>query len=316
MLSPHIEPGLRTMPRYYLIGTKYDRSRDVLPLMLSEGAIATGFANGHDLSTLIGKSNSTLRRSLVALIKNPERGEVETVVKFLGIRPGDLIAIKAHSAPLRTRPRLVVARYAVVRGDDLPEYRISAQIGHAIAVDFLPEQEPLEFLLGYGQTVHEITKPDRVAELFGPYGAAAEAGAVALAHADKNTHQSLVTARSAYMMQRVHNQLQNALRARLEAFFGVIAVEQEINGIDLCVSLQDRFVLIEVKASMCPITCVREAFGQMLHYASHLPAGTPKVEFVVAGPSQPKPQDNSFVEYIRAATGLRIRYCTPATYTP
>jgi hypothetical protein len=87
-------------------------------------------------------------------------------------------------------------------------------------------------------------------------------------------------------------------------------VSQEQEGIDLSVRLRRKFILIEVKSSLSPVTCIREALGQMLHYALKLPTEISRVIFVVVGPRPATDADEKFIRFISEGTGLNLRYCT------
>ncbi|PVY78447.1 hypothetical protein C8D92_102494 [Tamilnaduibacter salinus] len=306
-------------PSYYIIGTKYGRTDDMLPLMLENEVVSTGFASEFDLSDLVGMDEESLRSELEQRMPEESGDAKSTLAKFLALRPGDLVALKAHSAPSGSRPRLVIARYAVVRGQDLPSYCRIKELGHTIAVDFLAEQEHIEFPYGYGKTVHRLTDRDHIENIFEAYRTSVEAGTDTNAGelaADKPTGSIEARSRGQYIMSRTHNHLQNALRKRLEALYGSAAVEQEHNYIDLAVWLDAKTILVEVKSSPSPVTCVREALGQLLYYGYRLSCNPRQLRFVVAGPSEPASADHKYLEYIRNLTGLPIVYCTPSTYAP
>lgn len=304
-------------PRYYIIGTKYGRTDDMLPLMLENEVVSTGFASELDLSDLVGIDEEGLRTELEQRMPEESGDAKSTLAKFLALRPGDLIALKSHSAPSGSRPRLVIARYAVVRGEGLPSYRRINELGHTIGVDFLAEQEHIEFPYGYGKTIHRLTDGDHIENIFEAYRTAVEDVTDANAgeaNADKPTGSIEARSRGKYIMSRTHNHLQNALRKRLEAIYGEAAVAQEHNYIDLAVWLGTKTILVEVKSSPSPSTCVREALGQLLYYGSQLSCNPSQLRFVVAGPSEPTSADDKYVEYVRNLTGLPIVYCTPSTY--
>lgn len=149
-------------PSFYIVGTKYGRTDDMLPLMLENEVVSIGFASSFDLSDLVGMDGESLRFELEERMPSESPGARSTLAKFLALRPGDLIAFKAHSAPSGRRPRLVIARYAVVRGEGLPSYRRINGLGHTISVDFLSEQGQIEFPYGFGKTVHRLTEKEHI----------------------------------------------------------------------------------------------------------------------------------------------------------
>jgi hypothetical protein len=283
--------------------------------MVAAGVISVGFAHSTDVGDLIGATFKDALERLRELLPNERADATTTLARFVGIRPGDLIALKAHGAPRGHEARLVIARYAVVKGKNLPRYRLLPELGQSLDVDYFDEQVPIELPLGYGRTLHHIDKQARIEMIFGAYAEAAEGSVLESRRSfDKATHTTKVLSRGEYLMTRVHNELQGALHARLQSIYGSDAVRFEENNIDLSVELDDRFILIEVKASLSPISCIREALGQMLFYAWRSKSIHPTIEYVVVGPSHPSTSDLSFIQYLSKATGISLHYCTPSTY--
>jgi hypothetical protein len=306
-------------PRCYIVGTKYGRTLDMLPEMVSVGVVATGFASDVDLRRCFSNNSETVRERLDRLLPSETGTARGSLARFLALRPGDIIALKSHSAPDRSRPRLVIARYAVVTGIKLPKYHRHPSLGHTFSVDFLEPQDPIEFHFGYGGTIHEITAQDRLDVIFGAYPSVSQVFAIKRGSASKPnraTHKSVVAAREPYVMQRMHNELQNQLRRILEQFHGSKAVAMEENFVDLAVTLPDRYILFEVKSSPSPTQCIREALGQILHYAWRNGHPQMNVEFYVVGPLPLQPSDAEFLEYIKSRTGLPLSYCRPNDYVP
>ncbi len=302
-------------PRFYLIGTKYDRSQDVLPRMILDGVISTGFVDALDLSPIVGKGYAAARAWIDGQIPQESGVAKNTLARFAGMRPGDVVAVKAHSAPRGSQPRLVIARYAVVAGSTNAIYAPSQELGHTLKVDFLDEQEPVELALGYGQTLHAIEDEDRIGLIFGQYAESARVAASETAKAsDKATHISEVAARGAYLMNRAHNALQNELRKLLVAQYGEAAVKQEEGYVDLKVQLPHKTLLFEVKSSRSPVSCIREAIGQLLHYSWSLRLSGKAVAYVVVGPSLANHEDVVFLNHVATEAKLQLIYCTPTTF--
>lgn len=307
---------MSTSPNFYVIGTKYARLEDVLPAMILHGVISTGFAEAVDLTPILGKSHSDALAWLEKKAPDESGSAKGTLARFAGIKPGDVVALKAHSAPNGNQARLVIARYAVVTGSACCIYARSPVLGHTLGVEFLDEQEPLELNLGYGQTLHLIYDPNIISLIFGPYAEAASSAASHAAGTDnKATHTSEVLTRGAYLMQRVHNQIQNKLRHQLIRLYGEACVAQEERYVDLIVRLPSKTILIEVKSSPSPISCVREAIGQLLQYSWRLGLNGKSISYIVVGPSEPKTEDQSFFSHIASETKISLRYCTPATFS-
>ena len=218
-------------PRYFLVGTKYGPdAEDMLPSMVTAGVISVGFAHSTDVGHLIGATYEDALEKLRELLPEERADATTTLAKFVGIRPGDLIALKAHGAPRGHEPRLVIARYAVVKGKSQPRYRLLPELGQSFDVDFFDEQEPIELPLGYGRTLHHIEKPVRIEMMFSSYAHPAENSVVESRRSfDKVTHTTKVLSRGEYLMTRVHNELQGALHDRLQSIYGASAVKFEVN---------------------------------------------------------------------------------------
>lgn len=306
---------MATAPSFYLIGTKYGRSQDVLPQMILDGVVSTGFVDHLDLSQIVGKGYVAARHWIEGRIPQESGIAKNTLARLAAMKPGDLVALKAHSAPHGDKPRLVIARYAVVSGVAKAIYARSEALGHTLKVDFLDEQEPIEFALGYGQTLHAIEDHERIELIFGKYAESARVAAAETAKAeDKATHTSVIAARGAYLMHRTHNELQNELRELLIAQYGKSAVKQEENFVDILVYLAHKTLLFEVKSSPSPISCVREALGQLLHYSWKRGLQGNGVRYVVVGPSLASAEDTAFLNHVATETKIALLYCTPKTF--
>jgi hypothetical protein len=283
--------------------------------MISDGVISTGFAHDLDLTPIIGKNYPEAHTWLQNQLPNASGIAKNTLARFAGIQPGDVIALKSHSAPQGGKPRLVIARYAVVAGAKKAIYAQSPALGHTLKVDFLDEQEPIELALGYGKTLHSIENQDRIALIFGQYAEAGHLGtSEARAIKEKSTHSTEVAARGKYLMQRAHNKLQNQLCELLISQYGQATVRQEEGFVDVMVRLKHRTILFEVKSSPSPVACIREALGQLLQYSWQLGLQGKAVKYVVVGPSLPGTNDLKYLSHIEAETRIALTYCTPTTF--
>src|ERR1700691_2958964 len=103
-------------PRFFIIGTKYGRSEDVFPQMQRDSVVCTGFSTGENLAEFVGNKTDEIRMSLERKLPRESPHARNTLALFLSMRPGDIVAVKSHSAPRNTEPRLVIVRYAVVAG--------------------------------------------------------------------------------------------------------------------------------------------------------------------------------------------------------
>ena len=308
---------MTSSPCFYLIGTKYARSENVLPRMVLDGVISTGFVHELDLAPILGKDYQAAHAWIEAQIPHESRVAKSTLARFATIKPGDVVALKAHSAPQGSQARLVIARYAVVTGSGKAIYARSEALGQTLRVDFLDEQEPIELPLGYGQTLHAIADQHRIDLIFGQYAQSARAAPPAGAEIkSKTTHSSEVAARGAYLMKRAHNALQNQLRDVLLEQYGQAVVTQEESFVDLMVRLKSNTLLFEVKSSPSPVACIREALGQLLQYSWKLGLRGKAVRYVVVGPSLPGKEDQDYLDHVAAEANISLIYCTPSTFAP
>jgi len=312
------ESVMKNSPNFFLIGTKYDRSQNVLPRMIMEGVISTGFNTPElDLSPIIGKDYQEASAWIQNTIPNASGIAKSTLARFAGVQPGDVIALKSHSAPQGGKPRLVIARYAVVAGDKKAIYAQSAALGHTLKVDFLDEQEPIELALGYGKTLHAIENQDRIAQIFGQYAEGANLATLEdFSIKDRSTHSTEVAARGQYIMQRIHNKLQNQLREQLISRYGQKFVKQEEGFVDLMLSLKHQTIIFEVKSSPSPLTCIREALGQLFYYSWKHGLQSKNTKYVVVGPSLPCENTLKYIAHIEGESKIDITYCTPTTFAP
>ena len=308
---------MQTVPNFYIVGTKYGKNAvDMLPLMVEKGVVSTGFANTTNLLHLLGQPYESALSAIRELLPNERADASTTLARFLNIRPGDLIALKAHGSPVGRDPHLVISRYAVVKGRKLPKYRLLPNLGHSLDVDYFDNREEVDLRLGYGRTLHHIEKADRIDAIFGAYADAARQLQVEVVKGfNKATHNTMVMSRGEYIMTRAHNELQRKLYERLQGMYDPQLVKYEQDNIDISVDLGSEFLLFEVKASPSPTACIREALGQMLSYAyktSHIHSN---VKYLVVGPCDASNSDLQFIEYIRAHSNIMLIYCTPSTFS-
>lgn len=109
-----------------------------------------------------------------------------------------------------------------------------------------------------------------------------------------------------------HNELQQALYQHLVSQYGKENVGTEITSgvgtsVDVIVRRDNGYWFYEIKTSLSPRACLREAIGQLLEYA-FWPGAQPAIRLVVAGES---PIDKDCMEYLRR---LNLRFPLPIDY--
>lgn len=109
-----------------------------------------------------------------------------------------------------------------------------------------------------------------------------------------------------------HNALQAALFSHLCDLHSAehVSGEQD-NGtgkfVDVAVRDGDNYIYYEIKTSLSPQCCIREAFGQLMEY-SYWPGAQQAAAMVIVGES---PLDSKAEEYLRF---LNIKFSLPLTY--
>lgn len=110
-----------------------------------------------------------------------------------------------------------------------------------------------------------------------------------------------------YIVEQKHNKIQEALREYLVKKYGEKNVILEENYVDVKL-LQEEYVgFYEVKSYSYACECIREALGQILHYAYHDEDKRKKKIFVV-GQYPPTKQDYGYIKYIKEKINLDFEY--------
>lgn len=297
---------------YYIIGSKYGNQAkgfdDILPPMLEKGVIATGFNWNENMKEFIGESQTSIINHLKN--KSETKESYSTLKHFLNLKPGDLVAVKIHSAPSGKQARLVIGAYAIVKGEDSPIYKHCDELGHTIEVDFIESGLDYELPFGYGQTIHKIESLERIKPIFSCYSNHIVETSTAVQDISlKNTNEVIVESTAGYISSRAHNLIQNKLIIELSEKYGAERVAKEKHFIDVLVELDDKFILYEVKSSISANNCIREALGQIMQYGHTLETNTNKsIEYVIVGPSKVDDSDNSFYRYIVNTTNVPVTY--------
>lgn len=296
---------------YYIIGSKYgsreDGYLDVLPDMLKKGVISTGFSGHLNLKELLGKDHTEIKKYLSS---QKESADAFHALKlFLNIKPGDLVAIKIHSSPSGYNPRLLIGAFAIVSGENTPIYSIDEELGHTIEVEYIEANISILFPYGYGGTIHKLNDNTRIKKIFGNYANYNTQIAKSKIIKDKDITPSVVSSRKGYMIQKIHNLIQNKFKQNLIDSFGIDAVKVEENYIDILVELPDKIILYEIKSYQSVIYCIREALGQLLYYGwSYQERSEKSLEYVVVGPNAASNEEKKFIGFITNSLKIKLSY--------
>jgi len=298
------------MSNYYIVGSKYgDREsgyEDIFPQLVTQSIIAVGFAASTDLTSFIGKDDSTIVSYLSSIGENSDSQSALKV--FLNIKPGDLVAVKKHSSPKGSQAQLVISGYAVVEGNNKPVYSHDLNLGHTISVKYI-EIDEVTLPFGYGKTIHKIEDPSRISAIFGNYGSVETISQSNQAGITKKTNinPSLAGTRAGYVIVKTHNLMQNDLHKDLVAQYGRDNVHMEYEFIDLLVETGSSLILFEVKTHMSVKYCLREAIGQLLHYDWKLRSNK-VVELVVVGPNAATKSDTDLIKSFQSRLNVGLKY--------
>jgi 5-methylcytosine-specific restriction endonuclease McrBC GTP-binding regulatory subunit McrB len=150
---------------HYIIGSKYG-AIDVFPKFLENSCIATGFAQGEDLSDFYNKQEKEIVQYLSS--KGEEKKSYNCLKKFLNIKVGDLIAVKSNGSPRGSKGAIDICAIAKVVENNDQVYTYDPELlGHQINVEFI--NAPVNHIFdigGYGQTVHKLSKNEHIKEIF------------------------------------------------------------------------------------------------------------------------------------------------------
>lgn len=113
-------------------------------------------------------------------------------------------------------------------------------------------------------------------------------------------------------IERAHAALQHRLYEHLVAEVGAQNVSCELQvacgrPADVVVRQGDSYVVYEIKSSISPRECVRQAFGQLLEY-SYWPGSENCVALRIVGPTAIDPRTAEYLEIVRATFGIPVEY--------
>ncbi len=151
---------------YYILGSKYGENYDVdiFPEMKAHNVISTGFAGDYNLQEFIGSGEEKIKLFLEE--KGEKRNAITCLKKFVNIKPGDRVAIKGSGAPRGKKAYLSIIAIAEVIDEGMFYTHSSEVLGHKISVKWLETDIFREYELGYGSTLHKLSKREEIESLF------------------------------------------------------------------------------------------------------------------------------------------------------
>lgn len=153
---------------YYVVGSTYyhtDRpGEDMFRHMVSQKVVSVGWAEDIDLTDLYDKPH----QEIIDYLKSEGEGykSYSSLKHFLSLKPGDMIAVKKWDG----NGGIIVRAYARVVKRQGKIYRFHRSLlKHMINVDYIKKcLPPISFPFNYSQTIHHVTNPERIREIFGP----------------------------------------------------------------------------------------------------------------------------------------------------
>lgn len=304
---------------YYVLGSKYGGTQDMLPEMIDREVVATGFGDSTDFSFLRGLSEKDMEHELKNINIDGggklTRPAVEALKHFLRLQPGDIIAVKASGNPKGGNASLTIVTYAMVVERDGKTYFPDDHLGQCIHVEFL--QTHISRVLpigGLAHTMHRITDEETIDRIFGAW--VNEGKAInqtrskrrrRKAGGTRNTTNQQRKGSKPYVAHMKHNEIQNAFIASLQERYGVHNVFPEEDFVDVKLVHRGVTTLFEIKPYALAEDCIRTGLGQLLSYAHFDTGGSPpKVRIV--GPYPANKAEKRFISYLKERLDLDFDY--------
>ena len=297
-------------PNYYLIGSKYGNNsdEDIFPRMVEKSVVSVGFAWDHDLSKLFGKEETEIIKYLSE--KGEDSHSYSILKKFLNLKEGDLIAIKKSGSPVGDKSRLVICGYAVVKQINGKIYEYDPKsLGHLVYVDFLDDKINRELEFGYPHTLHKLTRADRIKKIFGSYYEPYLKTNFGNGVTTKNTKSHTRNINASYVVNAVHNRMQQNLYEKLVEMHGVENVTMEKNYVDIKLIETNKITFFEVKHSNSAIGCIRNGLGQVLDYLwKDEDANADNSKIVIVGHQQPTNTEINYIKFLKDNLDIEFEY--------
>ena len=320
---------------YYVIGSKYgdgdgNNTIDISKYMYQQSVIATGFFWETDFSKLYRFGHDNIYKWIVKNIKNYGEGyesAKRTLGYFLGIKVGDIIAVKSHGQ----FGDLTIIAYAEVISVDNKVYEHKGgiypeELGHIIHVNFLETNLRINTGLSYGQTIHKIVpgaKQNHFEKIFGSYALLEkeeeelesdfneEVVDFELTEEDIRDKQTEVQERTVSYtttLRHTHNKIQIAFAKALKRMYPSDIISTEKSFIDIVRQNEQELFYYEVKPYNTAYSCIRAGIGQLLDYYYTNPNKNKKIHLVIVGNAKPTDADIKFIDFIKSTLNTPFSY--------
>jgi hypothetical protein len=313
---------------YYIIGSKYGDGNgnnvvDISEKLYTQNVIATGFFWDENLTHLYGKSRSAISKWVDKNLKSkyPDKFESakRTLSFFLGIKAGDIIAVKSHGQ----YGNLTIIAYAEVQEVEGNIYEHKPDnLGHCINVKFLEQELYKNVKLSYGQTIHQIVpglKEGHFNKIFGSY-AVLENVEIEESETDddfelsesrineKQTKSGKRDVSYSTTVKNIHNKIQSAFAKHLLKEYPKEIIRTEYKFIDILRQNKNELYYYEVKPYNTAYNCIRSAIGQLLDYYHSNPHSKKRIHLIVVGSAIITDSDKKFIDFIKESLSISFDY--------
>lgn len=299
---------------YYIIGTKYGEyyNEDIFPKMRSKSSISIGFAWTYDLDYLVGEDKNKIKNELSRL--GVEKSGIDQLPIFLNLKEGDLVAIKSKGSPIRKSPRLEIISYAIVKSINGNIYKHDPKgIGHLVFVDFIELDISKTLKLGYGKSIHKLSREDHIKKIFCNYydydsihNESTLISGKRKGTSKRNTDEIPVNYSASYVIRNTHNKLQMEFYNNLVRIYGEKKVEMEQNYVDIRLTENNRITFFEVKPFSTAKKCIRESIGQLLEYVWKEKIS--KISLRVVGSSKITDSEKEYLKFVKENLNIDFDY--------
>jgi hypothetical protein len=311
----------KSFRNYFIVGSKFNSTEDIFPIMLSTNSIAIGFLHNYDLSKLLDSPIEEIN----AFIQQHSKDEEIDISKLqsyfrilLHLKPGDIIAVKSHGS----YGTLTIIAYAVVTEKNGKVYEYKPEIlGHHINVEFVELDINRKTNLNYAGTIHHVSsnKPDHLKQIFGPF---LQVDDIALGDENDDSYlagsynhkykseESYQRGEIAWrMVRQLHNIIQNSFYKKLEKEYPRHSLRIEYEGrVDIVRETDTERWFYEIKPFENIISCLREATGQLIEYSFRFQNTDKKTNLVIVGPGELTGEAIGFLDHFKESINLPLSY--------
>lgn len=312
---------------YYIIGSKYsdefgNNTVDISPKLYQDNIIATGFFGREDLSHLYGKGKTKIDKWIDKNLKTkyPDKYQnaKRTLSFFLGIKVGDIIAVKSHG---QYGGLTIIAYAEVIEVNGKVYYHSQTNgLGHCINVSYIETGLYKYVGLNYGRTIHQIVPFQRKGhfeKIFGSYSfdelndSVTPNYNIELTESrinEKQTEEKKRQVSYSTTVRKIHNKIQSSFAKHLQNKYPDNYIKTEHNYIDVVMQSETELYYYEVKPDNSVYACIRSGIGQLLDYYHKNPHSKKTVHIRIVGTEKPNDDDIKFIEFLKDSLKVSFDY--------